>query len=111
MIGSFGGEGGEFFLEFLFGRKEDHLNRRMKMKAKMVKTKGWSNMDVTFGTKNCWKFDIFFSLFRASVCLFWMFKVYRVSLVDVPQIFNFYIYIKQFWIPMSSSTATRIVCI
>ena len=111
MIGSFGGEGGEFFLEFLFGRKEDHLNRRMKMKAKMVKTKGWSNMDVTFGTKNCWKFDIFFSLFRASVCLFWMFKVYRVSLVDVPQIFNFYIYIKQLWIPMSSSTATRIVCI
>ena len=68
MIGSFGGEGGEFFLEFLFGRKEDHLNRRMKMKAKMVKTKGWSNMDVTFGTKNCWKFDIFFSLFRASLC-------------------------------------------
>ena len=111
MIGSFGGEGGEFFLEFLFGRKKDHLNRRMKMKAKMVKTKGWSNMDVTFGTKNCWKFDIFFSLFRASVCLFWMFKVYRVSLVDVPQIFNFYIYIKQLWIPMSSSTATRIVCI
>ena len=110
MIGSFGGEDGEFFLEFLFGRKEDHLNRRMKMKAKMVKTKGWSNIDVTFGTKNCWKFDIFFSLFRASVCLFWMFKVYRVSLVDVPQIFNFYIYIKQLWIPMSCPTATRIVC-
>ena len=58
-----------FFLEFLFGRKEDHLNRRMKMKANMVKTKGWSNMDVTFGNKNCWKFDIFFSLFRASVRL------------------------------------------
>ena len=50
------------------GRKEDHLNRSMKMKAKMVKTKGWSNMDVTFGPKICEKFDIFFCLFRASVC-------------------------------------------
>ena len=58
MIGSFGGEGGEFFLVFLFVRKEDHLNRSMNMKAKMVKTKVWSNMDVTFGTKNCRKFDI-----------------------------------------------------
>ena len=66
MMGSFDGEGGEFFCVFLFGRK-DHLNRSMKMKAKMGKTKGWSNMDVTFGTKNCRKFDIFFSLFRASV--------------------------------------------
>ena len=68
MMGSFDGEGGEVFWVFLFGRK-DHLNRSMKMKAKMGKTKGWSNMDVTFGTKNCWKFDIFFSLFRASVRL------------------------------------------
>ena len=93
MIGSFGGEGGEFFLVFLFGRKEDHLNWSMKMKAKMVKTKVWSNMDVTFGTKNCRKFDIFISLFQASVCRFWMFKVCRVSLVDVPLIFNFHIYI------------------
>ena len=73
-----------FFLVFLFGRKEDHLNRSMKMKAKMVKTKVWSNMDVTFGTKNYKKFDIFISLFQACVCHFWMFKVYRVSLVDVP---------------------------
>ena len=53
MIGSFGGEGGECFL--VFGRVEFHLNRSMKMKAKMVKTKVWSNMDVTFGTKNCRK--------------------------------------------------------
>ena len=95
MIGSFGGEGGEFFLVFLFGRKEDHLNWSMKMKAKMVKTKVWSNMGVTFGTKNCRKFDIFISLFQASVCRFWMFKVCRVSLLDVPQIFNFHIYIYQ----------------
>ena len=108
MIGSFGGEGGEFFLVFLFVRKEDHLNRSINMKAKMVKTKVWSNMDVTFGTKNCRKFDIFFSFFRASVCLFWVFKVYGVSLVDFP-IFNFYIYIKQRWIPMSCPTATSIL--
>jgi hypothetical protein len=38
MIGSFGGEGGECFL--VFGRVEFHLNRSMKMKAKMVKTMG-----------------------------------------------------------------------
>ena len=69
MIGSFGGEGGEFFLVFLSVRKEDHLNRSMKMKAKMVKTKGWRDMDVTFGTKNCRKFDIFFSLFPGK-CVF-----------------------------------------
>ena len=68
MIGSFGGEGGEFSLVFLFGRKEDQLKKSVKMKAKMVKTKGWSNMDVTFGPKICEKFDIFFCLFRASVC-------------------------------------------
>ena len=64
MIGSFGGEGGEFLLVLLFGRKEDHLNRSMKMKAKMVKTKGCRNKDVKFGTKYCRKYcDIFFFLF------------------------------------------------
>lgn len=68
MMGSFGGDGGEFFLVLLFGRMEYHLNRSMKMKAKMVKTKGWSNMDVTFGTKNCRKFDIFFSF--PGKCMF-----------------------------------------
>ena len=71
MIGSFGGEGGEFLLVLLFGRKEDHLNRSMKMKAKMVKTKGCSNKDVKFGTKYCRKYcDIVLSLFRQNVFFF-----------------------------------------
>ena len=69
MIGSFGGEGGEFFSEF--GRMEDHLNRSMKMKAKMVKTKGCNNKDVTFAPTNCRKCDIFFSLFVSK----YMFKL------------------------------------
>jgi len=67
MIGSFGGEGGEFLL--LFRRVEDHLNRRMKMKAKKLKTKGCSNKGSSFGPKNCRKCDLFFSLSRASICL------------------------------------------
>ena len=88
MMGSFGGDGGEFFLVLLFGRMEYHLNRSMKMKAKIVKTEGCSEKDVTFVTKNCRKCNIFFSLFRASVCLsFWD----LISLVDVPQLVNFYI--------------------
>ena len=69
MIGSFGGEGGEFFSEF--GRMEDHLNRRIKMKAKMLKTKGCSNKGSSFGPKNCKKCDIFFSLFVSK----YMFKL------------------------------------
>ena len=67
MIGSFGGEGGGFLL--LFGRVEDHLNRRIKMKAKMLKTKGCSNKGSSFGPKNCKKCDIFFCLSQASICL------------------------------------------
>ena len=66
MIGSFGGEGGGFLL--LFGRVEDHLNRRIKMKAKMLKTKGCSNKGSSFGPKNCKKCDIFFCLSQASIC-------------------------------------------
>ena len=50
MTGSFGGEGGEFLL--LFGSVEDHLNRRMKIKAKIAKTMGCSKKDVTFGPRN-----------------------------------------------------------
>ncbi len=69
MIGSFGGEGGEFFSEV--GRMEDHLNRSMKMKAKMVKTKGCNNKDVKFAPTNCRKCDIFFSLFVSK----YMFKL------------------------------------
>ena len=63
MMGSFGGEGGEFFLVLLFGRMEYHLNRSRQMKAKIVKTDGCSKKDVAFVTKNCRKCDIFFSLF------------------------------------------------
>ena len=67
MIGSFGGEDGECFL--VFGRVEFHLNRSMKMKAKMVKTMGCNNKGVTlFGSKNCKKCDIFFSLLWESIC-------------------------------------------
>ena len=53
------------------GRKEDHLNRSMKMKAKMVKTKGCGNKDVKFGTKYCKKYcDIFFLSFQQNVFFF-----------------------------------------
>jgi hypothetical protein len=69
MIGNFFGEGGEFF--FVLGRVEveDHLYRRMKMKANMVKTNGCNNKGVTlFGSKNCRMCDIFFSQVWASIC-------------------------------------------
>jgi hypothetical protein len=51
MIGSFGGEGGVFFL--VVGRVENHLNRNIKMKAKMVKTKGFSKKKVAVCSNNC----------------------------------------------------------
>ncbi len=50
MIGSFSGEGGEFFLV----DEDHHLNRNIKVKAKMDKTKGCSKL--------CKKFDIFLSI-------------------------------------------------
>ena len=48
-----------FFL--VVGRVENHLNRNIKMKAKMVKTKGFSKKKaVTFFSNNCRELDIFF---------------------------------------------------
>lgn len=39
---------------------EDHLNRNIKMKAKMVKTKGWRKKKVAVWPSNiCRKLDIF----------------------------------------------------
>lgn len=52
MIGSFSGEGGEFLLV----DEADHLNRNIKVKAKMAKTKGFSKNNI------CRKFDIFLSI-------------------------------------------------
>jgi hypothetical protein len=48
MIGSFSGEGGEFFLV----DKDDHLNRNIKVKAKMAKTKGCRKLNI-FLSINC----------------------------------------------------------
>jgi hypothetical protein len=56
MIGSFSGEGGEFFLV----DEDDHLNRNVKVKAKMAKTKGCSKL--------CRKLNIFLSIDCIYIC-------------------------------------------